>query len=262
MTAETILAIGAGVRAAPSALLPGTGDSFTLRSQDANKKLYLVDFIPSFAVASNVLIKSARMHDNVNGINLFAGAGSPTLPNLRYMLQPMIQQDNFQIIGGIGGGAATFDNALATFWYEDLIGAPGNLQSYDYVNSRVKNLLTVPVGVAGSVLGDWSAGAALNSTVDLLKANTNYAVLGAMGNADFGSIAISGPCTGNVKLAAPYMAGVPYDGNSYFVDVAHKTGLPFIPVLNSADKGGTFIFVSDISAAITVAYILLAELGS
>ena len=70
MTAETILAIGAGVRAAPAPLAPGTGDSFTLRSQDVNKGLYLVDINISFAVASNVLIRSARMHDNVNGINL------------------------------------------------------------------------------------------------------------------------------------------------------------------------------------------------
>jgi hypothetical protein len=261
MTAETILAIGAGVRAAPAPLLPGTGDSFTLRSQDTNKKLFLFDILINFAVSSNVIIKSARMHDNVNGINIPALAASPVLPNLRYVLQPMIQQDNLSVIGGIGGGAATFDNALISFFYEDLIGAPGNLQTQDYVISRLKNILTVPIGVTPSAIGDWSAGAALNSTVDLLKANTNYAVLGAWCDASSGAIAISGPCTGNVKFAAPTQGGVPYDGSSYFIDISHKTGLPLIPVLNSADKGGTFVYVTDVAATMTLAYLALAELG-
>ena len=173
----------------------------------------------------------------------------------------MVPQDNLAIIGGIGGGAATFDEALFTFWYEDLVGAPGNLLGFDYIKSNIKNLLTVPVAVTPSILGDWSIGAAINSTTDLLKANTNYAVLGALGDLGLGCIAISGPCTGNVRLGIPYNAGFVLDNANYFLDVASKTGLPFIPVFDSADKGGTFISVVDNTASITTAFILLAELG-
>ena len=60
MTAETILAIGAGVRANPTPLTPGTGDNFTLRSQDVNKKLYLCDIYNVFGTTSSFYIKSAR----------------------------------------------------------------------------------------------------------------------------------------------------------------------------------------------------------
>ena len=63
------------------------------------------------------------MHDNVLGIDIPALQAQVAMSNLRYVLQPMLQQDNFQVIGDVGGDVAAFDNAFFTFWYEDLIGA-------------------------------------------------------------------------------------------------------------------------------------------
>ena len=54
MTIESILAIGAGVRAAPTPFVPGTGQSFTLRYQDPGKKMGIIDIGSSFAVASRL----------------------------------------------------------------------------------------------------------------------------------------------------------------------------------------------------------------
>jgi hypothetical protein len=262
MTAESILAIGVGVRAAAAPLVPGTGDSFTLRSQDMSKQLKLVDIITNFTVASTVLIRSARMHDNVVNIEVPCPAAAGPQSALRYVQQNCIPQDNFTVIAGIGGGAATFDNALFTFFYEDLVGAAGNLYTWDSIKQNIKNILTVPTALTPSAVGDWSTGAAINSTNDLLKANTNYAILGGYGNALSACIGISGPCTGNLKIAWPTRDEEHHLGSCYLADMSVRTGLPFIPVMKSADKGGTFCFTADPAAAITVGYFLLAELGS
>lgn len=262
MTAESILCIGAGVRAAAAPLVPGTGDSFTLRSQDLNKQLKLVDIINNFTVASTVLIRSARMHDNVVNIEIPCPAAAGPQSDLRYLSQNCIPQDNFTVIAGIGGGAATFDNVLYTFFYEDLVGATGNFYTWESIKGNIKNILTVPVALTPSAVGDWSTGAAINSTNDLLKANTNYAILGGYSDALTAVLAVSGPCTGNLKIAFPTRDAEHHLGSCYMADMSVRTGLPFIPVMKSADKGGTFCFTADPAAAITVGYYLLAELGS
>ena len=262
MTAETILAIGIGVRAAPAPFVPGTGQSFTLRSQDPNSGLYLVDIGTNFSVVSDFRIHSPRMHDNVLGIHIH-------VPNTGYMAtygqfskQSLVQQDNIQIIGGIGGGAATFDNVFMTVFYENLIGASGDLRHASDVLPNIKNLLTVNVAPVPSALGDWSAPVAINALDDLFKANTNYAILGPVGCDTNVMIGVQGPCTGNVIYGMPFIGDAYALSSSYNIRTSQALNLPLIPVFTSNDKGATFVYVADPAAAFTLGGLLLAELGS
>lgn len=260
MTIESILAVGAGVRAAATAFVPGTGQSFTLRSQDSNKSMFIIDIMSIFGVASNYSIRSPRMHDNVRGI-LFPVIDVTTLQcAMTGLRQAAIPQDNIQVVGGVGGGAATFDNVVFSVYYEDLVGMSGNLFKWSDIVSRVKNLLTVTCSPASSVVGDWGTAVAINATNDLFKANTNYAILGGWSNMTAMIASVNGPCTGNVLTAFPVYPADQTDGRQHFVDLSLKTDLACIPVMHSSDKAATFFNVADITALGADYVVLLAEL--
>ena len=262
MVIETILAIGAGVRAAPAPLKVGSGQSFNLRSQDVNSGLYLVDCFADFSTSSNAIIRSPRMHDNVNCIYLDLTSTDKLLNFQSGMLQPMIQQDNISYIGGIGGDAAKLDNLFTSFYYDNLTGAPGDFVTWDAVKSRIKNLISVPIVLTPSLTGDWGTELAINSSSDLFKANTDYAILGALSGGFSSVISVMGPCTGNVRYGIPSICEHGGNDSRYCVDLSIKSGLATIPIMSSADKNNTFISVADPAGFSISGTIFMAELGA
>jgi hypothetical protein len=261
MTSETILAIGLGVRAAPTPFVPGMGQSFTLRSQDPNAKCSLLNVFSSFANPSGFSIRSPRMHDNVRGIAYSSSGNLFTAMGIDGIQQPMVQQDNIQVVGDIGGNAAAWDSVWFTIYYENLIGASGNFYKYDDIKNRIKNLLTVPITVVPSAVGDWAPFVTINSSIDLFKANTDYAILGVESNSYDGMIGIQGPCTGNVIFGIPAVEDARNYNPNFCVQESIMTGLPTIPVMQSADKAATFVTISSAAVAFPSAIITLAELG-
>lgn len=260
MTIESILGIGAGVRAAPTPLVAGAGQSFTLRYQEPNKKMGIIEVCSNFAVASTFSIRSPRLHDNVRGIQYPSPNVNVQYCNMSGIYQPAISQDNLQIVGGIGGGAATFDNVLVSVWYEDLVGMQGNLKLYDEIKGRIKNLLTIDVAPPASATGNWGAPVTVNSVNDLFKANTEYAILGGCTDSAAVYVAISGPCTGNVLTGFPVGNILLVDTRTHLVDLSHKLNLPCIPVFHSSDKAATFVFEADQTTTSPNVTLLLAEL--
>jgi len=262
MTIETILGIGVGVRAAAAPLTAGFGQSFTLRSQDPSSKLYLVDLMTNFAVTSDVSIRSPRMHDNVLGIDINSLNINEVASYLKGVKQEMVQQDNLQVVGGVGGGAATFDNVFISLWYENLVGMSGDLRNWADIKLNIKNLLSVRFVLAASAVGNWGAAAAINATDDLFKANTKYAILGVISSDVQSVVGLSGPCTGNVILGIPAVRPLLGVISAYLVDLSIKSELACIPVMESSDKAGTFLTLADQTGAGCTGALLLAELGS
>jgi hypothetical protein len=262
MTIETILGTTTGVRAAPTAMVAGAGQSFTLRDQASGSKCRLLDIFAQFAVISTVSIRSPRMHDNVRGIFFptIASAGGECL--LNGIAQPLMPQDNIQVVAGIGGGAATFDNVAFSVFYENLVGAEGDLREFDAIKDLIKNIMVCNVLPTIPATSDWSPGVAINSTIDLFKANTNYAILGFSSSTSFGMAAVSGPCTGNVLYGHLVDNAGPLDLSHYFAKQSRDLGLATIPIMKSADKNGTFIYLADSVVAATDCNVILAELGS
>jgi len=261
MTIETIITIGAGVRAADTPFVAGAGQSLTLRSQDPSSKLCLVNVFSQFTVPSDFIIRSPRMHDNVECIS-FPSTGVGILNcNIDGLVQPLYSQDNIAVIGGVGGGVATFDNVYISVYYENLAGISGDLRTWDSIRSLIKNIMTVDVTPLPSVTGDWGAGIAINNLIDLFKSNTNYAILGTGYGGASGVFGISGPCTGGVILGIPLIANESSLCPDYLVDLSIKTGLQTIPVMKAADKDGTFCFLGDATSSGGPSTLVLAELG-
>ena len=260
MTCETILGYDMGVRAAALAMTPGTGDSFTLRAQDANAGMYLISMHASMSVASGVYIRSPRMHDNVTDLQFLIPAYTGFQPCFMGLRQPLVPQDNLSVVRLAGGAAAVPDLLAFTIYYENLVGAAGNLFTWDSIKDSIKNLTTVTVTAGAPATGQWTSSGAINVTQDLLKANTNYAILAAHSIPGACIVAVSGPCTGNVRLGIP-TRNLGYDlGSRYLVDLSRISGLATIPVMKSADKGATLVYLADPTLSVTSATLLLAEL--
>jgi hypothetical protein len=125
------------------------------------------------------------MHDNLQGIRFTPAAGNNRALLPDELRQVLYSQDVLTV--EVGGGAAETDTAALLLHYDDVPGLDARLATIDQLTPRIANILTIEVvTAAGATAGDWNAGTAINATFDLLKANTDYAVLGyvtsALGN--------------------------------------------------------------------------------
>jgi len=216
-------------------------------------------------------IRSPRMHDSTQGIrllNISTAAlvlqtyGVPQIPIGQS--SPLVSQDTLSVLmmGTAAGGDV--QNRVIAVYYPSLPGSEQNLIGYMALQKRLVSLMTVQVGLtAGALTGGYSGAAALNATFDLMKANTNYALLGgtvtATGSTPI-AITLRGTDTGNLRVAVPGHP-CPIHGRSWFVDNARAYGADMIPVINSANKAGTFTeVVQDENASNYVAMWNFAEL--
>ena len=128
----------------------------------------------------------------------------------------------------------------------------------------VKNIkpLRVAVGAGANTAGQWYD-VVITTTEYLLKANTDYAVLGISCTAAVAGVAIYGSDTGNLRIALPGGTNNPYAAGG-FVRLSEQTGKPCIPVINAANAGSTYasIISSAATGAASVVSIFLAQLSS
>lgn len=244
-----------------TALTPNTGNSFTVRSFPFESGAFLESMFADAATAGVFRIRSPRFHDQVQGIRFrtVAGAVRDFLPDeAEQMLFP---QDPLTV--ELSGGAAETDVAAFTTYYNDLPGIDARLAAWEQVLPLIRNMLTVEVDVAGAgTLGDWSAGTPLTNFSDLLKANTDYAILGYTSALNVLAIGISGSDTGNLRVGGPGTTEA-IETRDWFVNRSRLTGRPHIPVINAANDDGVLVSQVDNAAGATNNVdLILAELGT
>jgi hypothetical protein len=116
------------------------------------------------------------------------------------------------------------------------------------ISGRVRNIVGLEVDVVTSAtIGTW-VDTVITATEDVLHANTDYAVLGYVLDASLAAIALRGPDTSNLRVGGPGMTS-PYFTGQHFVKLSERTGLPHIPIINSANKGGTYVSCVDYHAS-------------
>jgi len=261
MTAVEVVA-GRAVNpgAGPMVLTPNTGGTFTVRNTALGSKVFLEGIWYKGATAGFVRIRSPRLHDNVQGIRYQAAAAGAfnLLGDLPRTI--LVPQDNLTV--EIGGGAAETDDAAILLTYESLPGSDGQWANWSQVQPRIVDLVTVEVAVtAAATLGDWSAGTALNATNDLLKANTLYAWLGYVCQNPVCAVALQGPDIGGLKAGGPGSSNV-LETRDWWIRQDKSSDYGLIPLINSANKGGTLAFQCDSAAgAANSVDFLFAELS-
>lgn len=226
-----------------TALTAGSGDSFSVQNFPNSAQAYLDNMWSHSATPGVFRIRSPRMHDASQGIRMQVGATTPDLLLPAGNGQQLYPSDTLTVEGS-GGGAET-DSFFYTVYYTDLPGIAARLATWEEVRPRIVDIAGVEVDLTTSATaGQWSAGTAINASFDTFKANTDYAILGFTVATVAGAIAISGPDTGNFKIGAPGALDH-IQSRQIFKDWAEHTGRPYIPIINSNNKGTTNVFVAD-----------------
>jgi hypothetical protein len=237
-----------------------TGQSTTIRNTALGSKVSLEGLWAEAAAASIVRVRSPRLHDNVQGLRYQVPAASPyNLIGLRPQT-PLVPQDLLVVEQSTAAAATTV--AFLQQSYASLPGSDGNYASWAQVEPRIVDIMTQEVTPgAPTAAGQWSAGVAVNSSFDLMKANTWYALLGYATSVQAGAIAIQGPDTGGLKVGGPGILNL-LETREWFIWMDEMGEEPGIPVINSANKAGTFVYLADYAAAnAAVVDLLFAELS-
>lgn len=261
-----VLEIIAGSASAPGATLTAltmaNGDSLTVRNF-VNGKARIITAWPTGKITAGALqIRSPRMHDNVRGIQLVSPVTPVSPPLFSPFMQSLVAQDQLNVL--ISGSAAAGDLMLAALLihYEDLPGNDGRFITPDELKSKGVDILTLQNSITTTTGPNWTGGVALNATNDLMKANTDYALIGYQLSAQCGSVGWRGTDTSNLRVGGPGLISNIFDTRDWFVKLSNLSGLPLIPVFNSANKSNTFVDAQqDEDAAATVVTSIFVQLS-
>lgn len=244
--------------AAFTTLTANNDNSFSVRSHNQEGTAWLEECWTQQATAGELRITSPRLHDDVVGIRMRTHASSVRRLLPEEAEQVLYSQDDIGV--EIQGGGAEVDAAALLVYYQDLGGINARVATWEEVKPRIESLHGFPVAVAGpGTSGNWSAGTPINTTVNLMKANRDYAFLGYTVDVEVLAVAISGSDTGNLRIGGPGPA-VADETRAFFVDQSRRSGRGHIPIINSANRGGTLASVCRITAAGTVNVTFLTAL--
>ena len=158
--------------------------------------------------------------------------------------------------------AGDFENVALLLAYDNLPGADARLATWEDVQRRMVQLVTVENTIVTAATGGWTGAQALNTAFDQFKANTDYALLGYHCSAQCCAIAWRGADTGNLRVGGP--GGIVQRDLQahWFKKLGLDYGLPLIPVFNSANRAGILIdIVQNENAAAVVVDSIFAEIG-
>ena len=239
-----------------------SGDSFTVRAANPSSRVRLCGAWATAATVGQTRIHSPRMHDNVQGILMRHDVASTPRDKLALRpTQPLQAQDTLVVETGTTGTES--DGTAYIVYYDDLPGATARFIDVAGLAGRIRNVLTQEVDVAsGAAIGAYSTARAINADFDLMKGNTDYAFLGYEVDTTGLSVGLKGPDTSNFRLGGP-MTTENLETRDWFVRLTERIGVPLIPIINSANKAGTFTdtaqVVSGVAAKVTW---IIAELSS
>ncbi len=253
------LEVVAGFAVNPSttftSLTASTGQSFTIRGTDITKGTWLLASWAFNATAGELRIRSPRLHDFFSGIRnrVTAAFVGPLFldPTSALYAQRLYAQDALTV--ELTGGAAETDTASLLIGYEDLGGVAGRFIDLPTLQKIGLNVTTTEVTVTAVTTGNFGGAVAVNSSIDNLIANTDYAVLGGFTDTRGDSVGITGVDFGNLRVGFPAEPSLRNLTSNWFAKIARSLQGPWIPVFNSANKtqttvdiqttatGGTFI---------------------
>lgn len=215
------------------------GDSTTVRNFNGQTPAFLHNITFQYATAgARMRVKSPLFHDNVQGIRFLPGETLTRFSIPKETGQMLRPQDNMAV--QLWSNAANEVVAAALhMWYQDLPGASARLKMWGDIAGLVRNMKIIDVAAAeAGTTGQWND-VVITTTENLLKANTDYAVLGFITDTLETAIGIKGPDTSNLRICAPGDIRSDELAN-YFVDISNRHGLPMIPIINSANMFATY----------------------
>lgn len=241
-----------------TAAAASTGDSLTVPYFQLPGRAMLFDLIRGGATAGAVRVFSPKLHDTTRGITYYTDKANTVIQMPRATGQPLYPSDTLTV--QLTGGTAETDQAVLSMYFDNLPGIAARLARWEDIMNSIVQIKPVVTNPDPDTAGQWAT-VALNSVESLLVAGADYAVLGFQTDAAVNAVGISGPDTGNLRIACPGDDSTLNIAN-YFVDLATRHNLPMIPVINANNQGATNIIAIDQTAtAEPNVSVILAELA-
>ncbi len=245
-----------------TALTMGSGDTLTVQNFDGAGEARLLQAWADVQTAGELRLRSPKFHDQVQGIRLgtIASQVYPLLPwgfSERLFAQDTI---TVELTGSATGG--DIEQACLLVYYADLPGIDAKLAHPAEIMGRVRHLVSVENTLALGTAGGYSGEEAIDAEFDLLKANTEYALLGYYVDAECTAIGYRSPDFGNMRVGGPGADDRLDLTANWFVRISEAYDLPLIPVFNASNKSNILIDGSqDENGTDVTVTTLLAELG-
>jgi hypothetical protein len=259
---NTVSSAGTAIGAALAATTILAGDSFQVQNQDMSKRALLLNLWADVQVAGELRVRSPKWHDNVDGFRTatMIGIVEPLMP--WGVPQRIYPQDVLAV--DLAGSAVAGDVETISMlqYYDDLPGTSARFISPEDLARRALNILSVRNTITAVAGPGYSGSEAINAEVDLMKANTDYALIGYAAAVEATSVCWRGPDTGNLRVSGPAEPTLWHHTRNWFVRLSRAYGIPLIPVINSANKGATLVdCVQDENAAAVTLVSYYAELS-
>ena len=217
------------------------GTSRVVRNCDFVKNVRLLEAWADVQGAGTLRIRSPKLHDNVQGIRLdtVISDTTPLLPQQAF--QRLFPQDELTL--ELSGSATAGDIETGAFllYYEDLPGAAARFIGLEELARRAVQILTVENTLATGTAGGFSGEEAITAEFDLMKANTDYALLGYLVDTECAAVRWRGADIANLGIGGPGNETLRHVTAEWFVRLTRNFGVPLIPVFNSASKGAILL---------------------
>lgn len=183
-------------------------------------------------------------HDTTRGYRISAPIGVSIAQLPLGVVMPMQPQETMATLIGATAVAGDVELMSALMWYGDLPGIDARLITAAQAESRIEEVTTINQAIVTTAGPGYSGEALITSASDLLRANRDYAVLGMTTSADVHAVTLRGPDLGNVRIGVPGAAIKSELTSQFFLLQSRAIGKAMVPVINSGNKGSTFLGAS------------------
>jgi hypothetical protein len=235
-----------------------TGDTLTVKNGRGKVRIMSLWQTNQVAGFGQILFPSA--HDTTRGYRAGTGIGiTPTLLALAIAMDVTPQELLSLNIAG-SNVAGDVEQMSMLLKYDNLPGVDQRLLTASEVMNKTKKLTTIETSVASTAGPSYGTSVVITNGSDLLRANTDYAVMGMSCRTGVHSMYLVGPDTGNVKIGMPGVLR-PELTSGWFMTLSRAFGEAMVPVINSGNKSGTFVGVTtDENAGTFITTLYLAQL--
>jgi hypothetical protein len=259
---DIMAANGTAIGATLAALTAVTGDSLIVPFFPESKKAWLLTLWTDVQVAGTARVRSAKLHDNVNGIR-FDTVISDLYPLLSWSLKQQLYSGD-QLNVDLAGSAVAGDIEYVVLlrYFEELSAQHSRLITPEEASKRTVNISSVENTISTGATSAWAGAEAINAETDQFHARSDYALVGYVVDTEVPAIAWRGPDTANVRVGGPGIETDREVTQDWFAQLSRASGIPCVPVFNADNKAATLIdALQDENGADTTVISIYAELS-
>lgn len=233
-------------------------NSNTVRNTLFQNPISLLGMWRNGATKGRATITSPKLVPVTNGIDYAAPAGctGQILDGPPY--QVLTPQD--VLTASVTGGGSESDELAIQSYYQNLPGVEMTLKHPGDIIGSAQFVFAWRCSITCSGTIGTQSNTVITTSEDSSTANVWYGVLGYTTDALLTAVGISGVDTSQSFIGGPGLLDV-YKTRHYFVDLSNRSGMPCIPMWNSANKANTNITAVDVAASTTaIITLVLAQM--